>query len=242
MNKLLIFSFLILILNSCENRKELNVLEVDLIGKTFNVKLPKENETEIANQYRGNNQSSNTNSGYTHRNSTSKHRETQKPKKEDNGLGERVNVNELNNFNGNGSGSFSNHIKVKIFEDKKVSTGSVIKLITTKEVVQNGIRIPTNTILTGIVDIQQNRVKITVNSIRTNSGPISCNLKAYDLNGNEGLLTTNKQIEKEAVNDASNGGGTIIKTPIGDIGKDIFQKKLNANTVSLKMHTNLVLK
>lgn len=47
MNKLLIFSFLILILNSCENRKELNVLEVDLIGKTFNVKLPKENETEI---------------------------------------------------------------------------------------------------------------------------------------------------------------------------------------------------
>jgi len=163
-------------------------------------------------------------------------------KKEESSLGDRVDVNQLNNYNNNSSSSYSSFIKVKIFEDKKVTTGSIIKLITTESIVQNGINIPLNTILTGIVDVNQNRVKITVNSIRTKSGLISCNLKAFDLNGNEGLLTNNKQIQKEAVSDASNESGTIIKTPVADISKDIFQKKMNANTVSLKRHTNLVLK
>lgn len=154
----------------------------------------------------------------------------------------RINTDELSNRTASSSAFGSNSIPTKIYENKTVKTGSNIKLITTKATNFQGTTIPVNTIITGIVQFDRDRITINVNTIKLRSQNILCSLTAYSDNGLKGLTISGNNLKKEVANDATNQGGTYIKTPIGSIGTDAFQKSLNDNSVLVYDNTPLILK
>lgn len=155
----------------------------------------------------------------------------------------RININELTNNKGDFSSyESSGIIPVKTYENKAVKNGSRIKLITTKSTFYQGINIPQNTIITGAVKMNNNILEIIVQSIKLRSNTISCNLQAYGDNGLPGLTINNNVIKKEALDDATNQGGSYIRTPIGEIGTDAFKKGVNDNSVMLYDNTPMILK
>jgi hypothetical protein len=108
-------------------------------------------------------------------------------------------------------------IPVVIQEAVDVKSGSNIQLRTLEEVKLNGIVIPKNSLVTGIVSITSERINVKVNSIKAASRTIQMKFNAYDLDGNEGMPVeggVNKEIKKDVVGSAIQETGRIVNVPI----------------------------
>lgn len=138
------------------------------------------------------------------------------------------------------------NIPAVVQDDIEVKSGSNIILRTTEEVVVNGTTIPKNTLVSGIVNLGQQRLSIDVNTIAISTRSIPVKLKAYDLNGNEGMPLeggVDKEIKKDVINDAIGASRTIVRVPIlNSTPSRVGQKKVNDPSVPVPKGYKIFLK
>ncbi|MFZ1806404.1 MAG: conjugative transposon protein TraM [Cyclobacteriaceae bacterium] len=149
----------------------------------------------------------------------------------------------------NGSGVTtveSINIPAVVQDDIEVKSGSNIILRTTEEVIINGTRIPKNTLVSGVVNLGQQRLSIDVNTIAISTRSIPVKLKAYDLNGNEGMPLeggVDKEIKRDVINDAISASRTIVRSPIlSSSPSRAGQKKVNDPSVPVPKGYKIFLK
>lgn len=131
--------------------------------------------------------------------------------------------------------------------NKKVKTGTHIKIRVTKDSYYQGHFIPKNTYLTAITSPELERISVKITSIKTNDGYLNCRLLAYDeRDGMKGLYTPSS-VNDEIANDTKESGvnqtESRINIPIvGSISTNALSKKMKDNGIPLKDGTRLVLK
>lgn len=108
-------------------------------------------------------------------------------------------------------------IPVVVQEAVDVKSGSNIQLRTLEEVKLNGVVVPKNSLVTGIVSVTQERINVKVNSVKGINRTVQIKLDAYDLDGNEGMPVeggVNKEIKKDVVASAIQESGRVVNIPI----------------------------
>lgn len=138
------------------------------------------------------------------------------------------------------------NIPVVIQESIDVKSGSNIQMRTLEEVKLNGVTIPKNTLITGIVAITQERINVKVNSIKGINRTVQMKLNAYDLDGNEGMPVeggVNKEIKKDVVASAIQETGKIVNVPIlNRLPTNAGNKKINDPVIPVPKGYKLFLK
>jgi hypothetical protein len=131
-------------------------------------------------------------------------------------------------------------------DDIEVKQGSNITLRTTEETTINGIKVPKNTLITGVVSLSQQRLSVDVSTIKTPSKTIAMKLKGYDLDGNEGMPLeggVDKEIKRDVINDAINATRQVVRVPIlNNTPTRAGQKKVNDPSVPVPKGYKLILK
>lgn len=89
-----------------------------------------------------------------------------------------------------------------IHDTQELVNGATVKLRLTEEVWINQIRIPKDQLIYGIGSIQDERLTITINSIRTGNTVLPVNLVVFDLDGLEGIYVPGA-ITRDAAKQAS---------------------------------------
>lgn len=109
-----------------------------------------------------------------------------------------------------------NIIKATIPETQTLMTGSTVKLLLSNGITAKGITIPENTYVYGTASLNNERLRITVTSIRYQDNILPVSLKAYDLDGLEGIYvpgSVGRDVAKQSADRAVNGIGIATLDP-----------------------------
>jgi len=144
----------------------------------------------------------------------------------------------------------NNLISAVIHNDQVITSGAKVKLRIVESIVVDGVTIPTNSFVFGIATFSKARMNITLSSIIVGSSIIPFNKSVYDKDGMEGIyLPENVKSEdaKEATNDMSSEALNAVNSAgiVGaalNTGKNIFRRKAQRQTVTLKANYKLFLK
>lgn len=138
--------------------------------------------------------------------------------------------------------------------------GQNVKLRLLEPVEAGGLELPENSLITGIAQIQGERLQIIVQSLEYNGNILPVQLTAYDLDGQQGLFipgsaetTALKEITASMGRDAGTNisitqGSTAGQQLAADVGRSLIQgtsqyisKKLRTTKVTLKAGHRLLL-
>lgn len=138
------------------------------------------------------------------------------------------------------------NVATVVQDDIEVKQGSNIILRTTEETIINGIKVPKNTLITGVVSLSQQRLSVDVSTIKTPTKTIAMKLKGYDLDGNEGMPLeggVDKEIKRDVINDAITATRQVVRVPIlNNTPTRAGQKKVNDPSVPVPKGYKLILK
>lgn len=137
------------------------------------------------------------------------------------------------------------NVATVVQNDVEVRQGSNITLRTTEEVKINGVVVPKNTLITGVVSLRQERLSVEVASIKTSTKTISMKLRGYDLDGNEGIPLeggVDKEIKRDLINDAINTTRAVRIPILNNTPVRAGQKKVNDPSVPIPKGYKLTLK
>jgi hypothetical protein len=134
-----------------------------------------------------------------------------------------------------------------------LTSGSVIALRISADVVWHGLFIPRNTLVYGIGALENERLHIRVHSIRMGDLLCSVSLEAYDLDGIEGIYvpgSLGRDASKASADEAINGlNGTYDPTIGGQAAnagiqtlKSLFSKKVKEVRVTVRAGYAVLLK
>jgi len=154
------------------------------------------------------------------------------------------------NLNSNNQELPDNLISAVIHNDQVITNGAKVKLRLTESIVVDGVTIPRNSFVSGIATFSKTRMNIALKSIIIGSSIIPFNKSVYDKDGMEGIYLpenlraedvseTTSDMSTEALNTLSSTGivGAALTT-----GKNLFRKKAERQTVTLKANYKLFLK
>lgn len=138
--------------------------------------------------------------------------------------------------------------------------GQNVKLRLLEAVEAGGVELPVNSLITGIAQIQGERLQIFIHSLENNGNIIPVQLTAYDVDGQQGLFipgsaetTALKEITASMGRDAGTSisitqGTTVGQQLAADVGRSLIQgtsqyisKKLRTTKVTLKAGHRLLL-
>ncbi|HTN19765.1 MAG TPA: conjugative transposon protein TraM [Pelobium sp.] len=154
----------------------------------------------------------------------------------------------------NSSLPHSNIIKVTIHQNQEVVSGSVVKLRLLDSIIVNGIVIPKNQFIYGIASIDDERLQISLKSLRYKDFIFPISLSAFDLDGLQGLYipgSINRDASKKGVDDAIQNLQIMTMDPSlsaqaatagVQAAKGLFSKKVKQVRVKLKAGYQLLLK
>lgn len=165
-------------------------------------------------------------------------------------------VNSGNSFHGLGDSNAGelNAVPAVIHDDAVVSQGSVVKLRLLSAVQLEGRLIPRNSFLYGTCDVSGNRLTIEVTSVQYQNSLLPLSLKAYDLDGGEGLNipgSLNRDAAKQAMATGTSSADLLTMSPsLGaqaagialQTGKALAGKKIKLVKIHLKANYKLLLK
>lgn len=138
-------------------------------------------------------------------------------------------------------------LQAVVQRDGFYKSNDVVRLRTTSEVVINGIKIPKNTYLDGIANVNENRIFITVKGYTVNGRQVNRNLQAYSLSGGRGLqLNSNstKGAGKEVIKNSANQVVQRVKLPInlGGTAGSLAKDKVEEKSAKLSAGTKMILR
>ena len=153
-----------------------------------------------------------------------------------------------------------NTIWACVNNNQKLVNGQNVKLRLLEPIETGGIEFPRNSLITGIAQIQGERLFISINSIEHNGNIIPVQLTAYDTDGQQGLFIpglANVSAIKEITASMGRDAGTSINISQGttagqqlaaDVGRSFIQgtsqfvsKKIRSSKVNLKAGHKLLL-
>lgn len=108
-------------------------------------------------------------------------------------------------FNNSYAHNPGNAIQATIHQDQDIVSGSVVKLRLLDSIVVNGNMIPKNEFVYGIASVDDERLKISLATLRYRNSILPVSLSAYDLDGLEGLYipgAITRDASKKGVDDA----------------------------------------
>lgn len=161
-----------------------------------------------------------------------------------------------NSFRGLGDATSAERttIPAVVHGDQVVSQGSVVKLRLLQDVLVEGRLVPRNTFLYGTCQVSGNRLTLEATSVQTQNSVIPLSLKAYDLDGLEGLYipgSLNRDATKEGLADGASGADLLTMSPsLGaqaagialQTGKALAGQKIKLVKIHLKANYQLLLK
>lgn len=137
-------------------------------------------------------------------------------------------------------------IRAVVHSRQQVYTGATVKLRSTASFLLNGIAIPENTLIYGVVSIAGERVNVSVNSINVNSNIVPVALQAIDRDGIEGVYIPGlieHELKNESVDQAISEAQTALNVPhIASVPLNVARNRNRAATAILTDNYQLVLK
>lgn len=147
-----------------------------------------------------------------------------------------------------------NAIKAIIPETQTIVAGSTIKLLLTDDVLIKGTTIPRNTFIYGTVSLNNERLKISINSIRYLDNILPVALEVYDLDGLAGIYvpgSINRDVAKQSADQGMNNiGFTTLDPSLAaqatsagiQAAKSLISKKIKLVKVTVKAGYQVLLK
>ncbi|HMR81792.1 MAG TPA: conjugative transposon protein TraM [Niabella sp.] len=145
-------------------------------------------------------------------------------------------------------------VNAVIHETQTLVNGSTIKLRLTDDIYINGVRIPKESFVFGIANLNGERLRVSVNSIRRGSQLFPVQLSVYDLDGLEGVRVPGA-ISREVVQQSTDRGlqGLGFSTVSPSVGlqaaslgveaaKSFLSKKVKLVKVSVKAGYQVLLR
>jgi conjugative transposon TraM protein len=148
----------------------------------------------------------------------------------------------------------NNAIEAIIPETQTIVAGSTIKLIITNDARIGNTTLPAGTLMYGMTSLANERLKITIKSIRFANSILPVSLNVYDMDGQEGIYipgSINRTVTKESANNAIGGINTTTLNPsIGaqaeiagiEAAKTLFSKKIKLVKMTIKAGYKVLLK
>lgn len=158
-------------------------------------------------------------------------------------------------FSGDKQVNRGNTIEAIVSGDQKITGGSVLKLVTLQELsLDNGRTLGRGTALFGVVELKQDRILITIQSVRIGNSIYDLQKTVYDRDGLPGIyvpLNIKAEASKEAAEEVVNGANVtpynddVLSTSVNAVSnaaKSVFRKRNNQVIVTVKSNYKLYLK
>lgn len=97
----------------------------------------------------------------------------------------------------------SNSFKAAIYEDQKITSGSVVKLVTIERLTIGGLNIPAGKLIFGVASLNEQRLQIEIKTITNHNYVLPVELTVYDLDGLEGIYAPGA-VELDAAKQSTN--------------------------------------
>ncbi|MDP4186552.1 MAG: conjugative transposon protein TraM [Bacteroidota bacterium] len=138
----------------------------------------------------------------------------------------------------------SSDVMVVIHNQQKVKNGSTVKMRAIQEFIIDGVKIPRNTFISGIVSMGSQRVNIRVPSIGYTGKLYPVNFVAYDYgDGLEGVDVPDLILHDAVKEEANNALGQVkINTPFVSVPITTGRKAIDENTAVLTENYKLILR
>jgi len=148
----------------------------------------------------------------------------------------------------------SNAIEAVIEEDQTLVSGAVIKLRLLQDIYVKGMRIAKDQLVYGISSLNNERLKIMINSVRCNDNILPVSLEVFDLDGLAGIYvpgSISRDVGKESADEALSGIGlTAVDPSLGaqaasagiQAAKTLMSRKIKQVRVSVKTGYKVLLK
>ncbi|MDR1368806.1 MAG: conjugative transposon protein TraM [Dysgonamonadaceae bacterium] len=130
----------------------------------------------------------------------------------------------------------NNLIKACVHGDQTLVSGGIARLRLLEKIQINGITVPHNTIIYGVVGIGSNRLRIIIENMRVDENILPVSFIIYDNDGMEGLNLPNN-LKAEAKRQMERGMLTGIQLPLSSIGTVTSEitSAVNATTQAVRM-------
>ncbi|HWB27713.1 MAG TPA: conjugative transposon protein TraM [Chitinophagaceae bacterium] len=109
-----------------------------------------------------------------------------------------------------------NAVRAAVAETQTLVNGSTIKLILEDNIVVSNKTIAKNSFVYGTVSLNNERLKITISSVRAGNNIIPVSLEGYDLDGMAGIYipgSINRDVAKQSADESMNGMGLATLDP-----------------------------
>lgn len=147
------------------------------------------------------------------------------------GLRRRVPSDSYGNLSGNNNGSLANQFlnAVVANDNKLVKSGSYVSIRLGEDVVVDDVKIPRNSIVTGLASFRNERMDIIISNIRVGSAVRQVNWAVYDSDGVKGIMIPEnilnniaKDVADEGIDKGSSFGANI--PVVGSVNLNLSKK------------------
>lgn len=97
----------------------------------------------------------------------------------------------------------ANSFKAAIYEDQKITSGSIVKLVTLESITIGTENIPQGKLIFGVASINDQRLQIVIRTITNHNSVLPVDLTVYDLDGLEGIYAPGA-VERDAAKQSTN--------------------------------------
>jgi len=162
-----------------------------------------------------------------------------------------------NGFYGTGNAidiNSSNTIKAIVAENQTLVTGATIKLLLQQDIFIKGLVVAKNSFIYGTVSLSNERLKVSISSVRAGNNILPVSLEAYDMDGLAGIYvpgSISRDVAKQSADESMNGIGlTTLDPSIGaqaasagiQAAKSLIGKKVKLVKVTVRAGYQLLLK
>jgi conjugative transposon TraM protein len=158
------------------------------------------------------------------------------------------------NMNDDDDSVTANSIEAIIPETQTIVAGATIKLALSNDVTIKNVLLSAGAFVYGTASLSNERLKVSINSIRFENSILPVSLDVYDMDGQEGIYvpgSINRTVAKESANNVMSGmNATTIDPSIGaqaasagiEAAKSLFSKKIKLIKMTVKAGYKVLLK
>ena len=150
--------------------------------------------------------------------------------------------------------NIQNNIEAIIPETQTLVAGATVKILLASDIYVHDIKIPKNSFVYGIAAMKEERLIITIRSLRYQTNILPVSLEVYDMDGMEGIYipgSVNREVVKESSAEAVNSLGITNLDPsltaqaagVGiQAAKSLLSRKLKLTKITLREGYHILLR
>ena len=115
-----------------------------------------------------------------------------------------------------GLADFHSLIRAVVPETQTVVAGATVKLLLSDDITVKGITVPKNSFIYGVASMSNERLKISITSVRSGNSILPVTLEVFDMDGLAGIYipgSINRDVAKESADNAVNSMGLTSLDP-----------------------------